>query len=336
MKQKRYQTMNNTTSNLLFNDASLSSSIPAINQASSNEPEDKNQSEKGGSSSTLNKANTVANSKIKKTETPVSLSSSSSLLSSAVTTSKPQSIAISVPKSPEVMFEEGLKQYPPPGHFLCPISKKLMVNPVVAEDYYTYDRDSFKGPRMSPKQSTVQIGISITYSLSLKIAIDRYVETLKSGKAWAIDSNNNEWLCCPISQEIMLDPVIVSDGYTYERKNIKKWFSENHDSSPMTKKKSHIIDQNNTLKIAAREYLDNHPKEAPQDEEESKQRAASSQNPAQLPVRPAYPQIILPDLRPIEEPVIRAATAGDGYQYSDYTIEGAYERGWRGDRGIGS
>jgi hypothetical protein len=30
---------------------------------------------------------------------------------------------------------------------------------------------------------------------------------------------------CPITQEIMLDPVITEDGETYERKAIQDWFS---------------------------------------------------------------------------------------------------------------
>ena len=29
---------------------------------------------------------------------------------------------------------------------------------------------------------------------------------------------------CPITQEIMRDPVILSDGHTYEKTAIEKWF----------------------------------------------------------------------------------------------------------------
>jgi hypothetical protein len=41
---------------------------------------------------------------------------------------------------------------------------------------------------------------------------------------------------CPITQEIMEDPVIVSDGHTYERVAIKKWFEMGKNSSPKTNK----------------------------------------------------------------------------------------------------
>lgn len=40
-------------------------------------------------------------------------------------------------------------------------------------------------------------------------------------------------LCCPISLEPFIDPVVTCDGITYERKHIEKWF-ENHDTSPST------------------------------------------------------------------------------------------------------
>lgn len=39
---------------------------------------------------------------------------------------------------------------------------------------------------------------------------------------------------CPITHEIMLEPVTCSDGYTYERKAITEWFLSGKFSSPMT------------------------------------------------------------------------------------------------------
>ena len=40
-------------------------------------------------------------------------------------------------------------------------------------------------------------------------------------------------LCCPISMEIMRDPVICADGHTYERAEIEAWFRNNR-TSPKT------------------------------------------------------------------------------------------------------
>lgn len=41
-------------------------------------------------------------------------------------------------------------------------------------------------------------------------------------------------LDCPITCERMVDPVIASDGFTYERAAIEKWFAEGRKTSPMT------------------------------------------------------------------------------------------------------
>ena len=38
---------------------------------------------------------------------------------------------------------------------------------------------------------------------------------------------------CPISHQIMTDPVITEDGHTYQRDQILTWF-ENHNTSPLT------------------------------------------------------------------------------------------------------
>eukprot|EP01047_Picozoa_sp_COSAG01_P059812 COSAG01_NODE_7239_length_3288_cov_159.102854_2_plen_333_part_00 len=43
-----------------------------------------------------------------------------------------------------------------------------------------------------------------------------------------------EGFLCPISQEIMVDPVCAADGHSYERSGIEKWFSTGKRTSPMT------------------------------------------------------------------------------------------------------
>ena len=39
---------------------------------------------------------------------------------------------------------------------------------------------------------------------------------------------------CPISYEIMRDPVVTADGLSYERAAIEHWFSTGHRTSPRT------------------------------------------------------------------------------------------------------
>ncbi len=47
---------------------------------------------------------------------------------------------------------------------------------------------------------------------------------------------NTRYITCPISHEIMSDPVIAQDGNTYDRVNIEKWFSQKQ-TSPLTNEK---------------------------------------------------------------------------------------------------
>jgi hypothetical protein len=39
---------------------------------------------------------------------------------------------------------------------------------------------------------------------------------------------------CPITRQIMLDPVVAADGHSYERTAIQKWFDTGNTKSPMT------------------------------------------------------------------------------------------------------
>lgn len=64
-------------------------------------------------------------------------------------------------------------------------------------------------------------------------------------------------LCCPISMELMTDPVIAADGHTYERKEITAWFQNNH-TSPKTQLElcSPLLIPNHGAKAMIFDYLD--------------------------------------------------------------------------------
>lgn len=48
-------------------------------------------------------------------------------------------------------------------------------------------------------------------------------------------STMNQNFFCPITQEVMKDPVIGPDGVTYERSAIEAWFAAGHATSPLTR-----------------------------------------------------------------------------------------------------
>ncbi|KAF3967049.1 hypothetical protein CMV_008902 [Castanea mollissima] len=42
------------------------------------------------------------------------------------------------------------------------------------------------------------------------------------------------YFLCPISQDVMEDPHVAADGFTYEERVLREWFDGGHDTSPMT------------------------------------------------------------------------------------------------------
>lgn len=56
-----------------------------------------------------------------------------------------------------------------------------------------------------------------------------------------IQNKIDELFLCPISQEILTEPVIASDGNTYQRKSITEWFRRGKRKSPVT---GEIIENN--------------------------------------------------------------------------------------------
>lgn len=72
------------------------------------------------------------------------------------------------------------------------------------------------------------------------------------------DSDNipHEFLC-PITHEIMREPVMCSDGFTYEKKAIVEWFVSGKYTSPMTNEKLSNTDykSNHELRNKIHQFL---------------------------------------------------------------------------------
>ena len=62
---------------------------------------------------------------------------------------------------------------------------------------------------------------------------------------------------CPITQSLMIDPVITVNGETYERYAIRKWFGTNN-KDPLTNKhvKNKKLTPNLALSRLIRSYVD--------------------------------------------------------------------------------
>ncbi|MCD7466861.1 hypothetical protein HAX54_003905 [Datura stramonium] len=64
---------------------------------------------------------------------------------------------------------------------------------------------------------------------------------------------------CPIRQDIMHDPQVAADGFTYEGEAIQGWLGSGHDTSPMTNLKlSHLeLTPNHALRLAIKDWVCN-------------------------------------------------------------------------------
>ena len=93
----------------------------------------------------------------------------------------------------------------------------------------------------------------------------------------------HEYLC-PITIMPMNDPVIASDGQTYERSAITEWLSS-HNTSPMTREPMSVtsLQSNSTLKRLIQNFQK---KQQFQEERQTRQEYVA------LPILPAIPEII--------------------------------------------
>jgi len=91
--------------------------------------------------------------------------------------------------------------------------------------------------------------ISITGKLG-KTILRNYINILMGGAGGSdADGTPFDYLC-PITLEIMVDPVMTSDGDTYERAAIEEWFSLGNTTSPRTRRSlpNQNLISNNTLR----------------------------------------------------------------------------------------
>ncbi|XP_078377932.1 WD repeat, SAM and U-box domain-containing protein 1-like isoform X2 [Oculina patagonica] len=63
---------------------------------------------------------------------------------------------------------------------------------------------------------------------------NKILRTIKQIKKEELEEDIPDEFLCPITRDIMSDPVIAADGYTYERASIDEWLTSGRSTSPMT------------------------------------------------------------------------------------------------------
>ncbi|XP_044059007.1 WD repeat, SAM and U-box domain-containing protein 1 isoform X5 [Siniperca chuatsi] len=94
-------------------------------------------------------------------------------------------------------------------------------------------------------------------SVGLRSKLLRKVEELKSD---SVCSGIPDEFLCPITRELMREPVIAADGYSYEREAIESWINTKNRSSPMTNLPllTTLLTPNHTLKMAIGRWKTSH------------------------------------------------------------------------------
>ncbi|KAJ4813176.1 U-box domain-containing protein kinase family protein [Rhynchospora pubera] len=87
------------------------------------------------------------------------------------------------------------------------------------------------------------------------------LSVLPSYKSQLDDKGIPSYFMCPIFQEVMKDPCIAADGYTYETEAIKGWLDSGHETSPLTNMPlPHTkLTPNYALRSAIKQWLLEHP-----------------------------------------------------------------------------
>ncbi|XP_053732149.1 WD repeat, SAM and U-box domain-containing protein 1-like isoform X1 [Synchiropus splendidus] len=100
------------------------------------------------------------------------------------------------------------------------------------------------------KESVAELGVE---SLGLRGRLLRKVQALKAEHS---NSDFPDEFLCPISRELMKDPVIAEDGYSYERESIESWIKGQNKRSPMTNLplKTTLLTPNRSLKTAIQRW----------------------------------------------------------------------------------
>lgn len=92
-------------------------------------------------------------------------------------------------------------------------------------------------------------------------SLAKEIRWLKQGDSKVLNTKREDIpydFLCPITHEIMVEPVICSDGFTYERRAISEWFMAGKYTSPMTNEPlvTTAFKMNNELRNAIRSFLD--------------------------------------------------------------------------------
>ena len=120
----------------------------------------------------------------------------------------------------------------------CPLSGDLMRNAVLAADGYVYEQPALQAHWeehgfVSPITGDVVSGAVFPH-MPLRSLAREVADSPGDAKWTRVSAEAFDLLECPITQDVMADPVRAADGQVYERDALAQWFSSGRDTSPLT------------------------------------------------------------------------------------------------------
>ena len=120
----------------------------------------------------------------------------------------------------------------------CPISREPMFDAVLASDGHVYSAKAlhsywqehgFVSPLTDEGCTAV-----VLYHLCIRSIARDMADTPADAKWDSISFEEPDVVCCPITQEVMTDPVRAADGNVYDRASLVQWFATGKNTSPLT------------------------------------------------------------------------------------------------------
>jgi hypothetical protein len=137
----------------------------------------------------------------------------------------------------------------PPSDFTCPITNKLMVDPVLSPQGINFERSAIlkwtrDGNNLCPVTNAPLRLESLRTSTALqwKIKYFQMKDTTSFDEIEEQEQEPNDHvvipqnMMCPLTKKVMVDPVMTKYGHNYERAAIIKWIGMRGEVCPMTGK----------------------------------------------------------------------------------------------------
>ena len=146
--------------------------------------------------------------------------------------------------------------------YLVPLAPNATAHPTTEvtiisdEDDEDYDSYHVPPPRQAMATSSPTAATAAITTATSGVTFDGYETFQQQDRLQG--GNLNEFLMCPITHQVMIDPVVAKDGNTYEREAIQSWFKKSP-TSPVTSEymDSQELLPNHAMRSIIKEFCDN-------------------------------------------------------------------------------